>query len=160
MSELFGGGGSGGGGGGSDIGCLLTLTANQTIANSTFTAISFDSEVYDTDTMHDNSTNPTRITFTTAGKYDVTICFTWGGAPGTAAEYTVRLNGTTQILYASVRPAGAGELTFFWGMPERSFSAGDYIELRVRQNSGGNLDIVAGADYGPWCRARKVDKAG
>ena len=36
--------------------------ANQTIASAAITALSFDSESFDTGTMHDTSINPTRIT--------------------------------------------------------------------------------------------------
>ena len=37
------------------------------LANATTTLITFDSEIYDTDTMHSTSTNTSRCTFTTAG---------------------------------------------------------------------------------------------
>jgi hypothetical protein len=44
------------------VGCRLKQTANQTISNNTNTAIQWNSEDYDTDAFHDNSTNNTRIT--------------------------------------------------------------------------------------------------
>lgn len=46
-------------------GCLATKAADQTAANyTTLTAIAWDTETggYDTDAIHDNSTNPSRLT--------------------------------------------------------------------------------------------------
>lgn len=53
-------------------GALVKKSADQTTANySNFPTVAFDSETYDTDNYHDNSTNPERLTIGTAGKYIV-----------------------------------------------------------------------------------------
>lgn len=61
-------------------------------ANS-FVTVDLQVEGFDTDTMHDNSTNPSRITFTTAGKY----CVVANAATADQIVFgiRIRLNGTT-----------------------------------------------------------------
>lgn len=51
-------------------GALVKKAANQTGADySTAAAISWDNEAYDTDTIHDNSTNPSRLTVPSGVSY-------------------------------------------------------------------------------------------
>jgi hypothetical protein len=52
-----------------DISVKAIQNATQTITNNSAVAIQFQSEEFDTDVMHDNSTNNTRITIKTAGKF-------------------------------------------------------------------------------------------
>ncbi len=52
-----------------DRSCYLTASTKQDIPATTYTAIDFDTEVYDTDNLHESVTNPSRITIVTAGKY-------------------------------------------------------------------------------------------
>jgi hypothetical protein len=42
---------------------------SQPIDTGVYTALTFDTETFDTDNMHDNTTNPTRLTVNTAGLY-------------------------------------------------------------------------------------------
>jgi hypothetical protein len=53
------------------LGCHVYHNADQTITNATLTAINFNSERFDTDAFHDNSTNNTRLTIPSGkgGKY-------------------------------------------------------------------------------------------
>src|SRR5678815_4874680 len=69
----------------------------QSIANNTNVALAFNSERFDTDTIHDLSTNNSRLTCRTAGTYLLLGHF------GTAANATgrrviaIRLTGSTYI---------------------------------------------------------------
>jgi hypothetical protein len=51
--------------------CLVSKTANQTWTGTAWTLLTWNTEVYDTDGFHDNSTNNSRITIPTGmgGKY-------------------------------------------------------------------------------------------
>ena len=43
-------------------GVRVTRTStNFSVGNNTYTAVQFNSEVFDTDSMHDNSSNPSRL---------------------------------------------------------------------------------------------------
>jgi hypothetical protein len=57
--------------GGSFVGCSITKTAGQATTNGVFTAITWDSENFDTDGFHSTSTNTSRITIPSGqgGKY-------------------------------------------------------------------------------------------
>ncbi len=113
--------------------------ANQSISDSTDTEVSFDAEDHDTDTMW-SAGNPTRITFTTAGKYALGAISKWSGGTN-SRKIRFRLNGTTVLTETEVElPAGSlGVATF----TERIFAAADYIEVQVTQFSGGALDVTA-----------------
>ena len=52
-----------------DIGARVYNDANISIPDNTETAVTFNTEEWDTDTIHDPSTNPERLTAKTAGKY-------------------------------------------------------------------------------------------
>jgi len=73
-------------------------SSNQTPSNDTITKVQFNTEVYDTDSAYDNSTN-FRFTPQVAGKY-----FAYGNVRGDAQSATdldlieiyIRKNGTTQ----------------------------------------------------------------
>jgi hypothetical protein len=51
--------------------CCVTKSADQSISTATWTKITFDQEEYDVGSMHDNSTNNTRITIKEAGQYRI-----------------------------------------------------------------------------------------
>lgn len=113
-------------GGGSDISCRVYQSAGQSLT-TTLGVVNFNTESFDTDTMHDNVTNNSRITFTTAGKYIV------GGIVNTDANAGsfagIRLNGSTYIA-----TNGAGNVAASTGNGAEvttiyEFAAADYVEL-------------------------------
>lgn len=92
-----------GGGGGSDISARVYTTANQSIANATWTAINFGGEDYDTDTIHDNSTNNSRFTCKTSGKYVILGYFTF--VPNSTGRRVVQIRENGDSL-----PGGPGQM--------------------------------------------------
>ena len=114
------------GGSSVDYSCRLRKSSGQSL-NTTLTALSFDTEDFDTDTMHDNVTNNTRITFTHAGKYMVGgIVATDGNA---YAEASLLVNGTTTIAHAAVGNATSSVSNGVSISTIYSFTAGQYVEL-------------------------------
>ncbi len=117
-------------------------------SSGSFVAITFDTERYDTDTMHSTATNTDRITFTTAGLYTV------GGSVAFAADVDgirgirVRLNGTTELCSQLVINSGAStvELTV---ETTYKFAAADYVQLVAFQTSGGTLALTATGNMAP-----------
>lgn len=130
------------------IGCRVYNTGNQALATGVYTAITFDSERYDTDGMHSTSSNTSRITINQDGKYHVGACVSY--APHVTGQrfVTIYLNGTTYIAYTRpVSDAADGSYTTL--ACDYQFSAGDYIEVRMYQNTGGNLNSVFTANAYP-----------
>lgn len=118
------------------------------IANNLATTLDFSSVEYDTDNMHSTVTNPSRITFVTSGIYVVTFVCEWDkNAVGDRSVF-IRKNGLT---YLGLESKHAGDPDLFVGHSltiQESFSAGNYIEVQVKQDSGGSLNLIV-ADVPP-----------
>lgn len=130
--------------------CRVRRTASQTITTATTTQIAFDAEDFDTDTMHDTATNNTRITIKTAGVYLVTATVAWASNATGSRQAFFHLNGSNTT---GTGPKAYASTAGVVGTPGDTITAiaplavNDYIELSVRQDSGGNLDVEGGDDY-------------
>lgn len=126
-------------------GALVSELADQTIPNTTNTKITFGSESYDTDSIHDTGSNTERLTVP-AGVSKVRINgeVQWDG-DGTGYRRIKLLKDNTIIIPGSIQTLTgiAAELVV-----SRIVSAilpvspGEYFEIQVYQNSGGNLDTL------------------
>jgi hypothetical protein len=135
----------------------LTKSAAQAISSASETAITWNTEDFDTDTMHDNSTNTSRITFTTAGVYMFGATIPWAGSSSGRRYCYIRKNATGAWLdYSEVIPPGApaGTTQALHGVA--SFSASDYIEVYGYQSSGGSLDIYVDSSIKPRFWAYRI----
>ncbi len=140
-----------------DIGARVYHDANQTISNATLTALACNSERYDTDSIHDNSTNNTRLTCITAGKYVISgsIRFAYGNTTGAYRIVIIRINGTTEIARQATFPSKAEDIhlsiTTIYNL-----GVNDYAELIVYQNSGGNLNVEVVSNYSPEFMMQRI----
>ena len=136
--------------------CVLYNNANISINNNSWTNIAgFNTELTDTDTMHDPSTNPGRITFTTAGLYVYGYSLAYDSGTLIRAAL-VRLNGATDLWPCQRDYLGTADVCYLSSAGIRVFSAADYIEVRTYQNSGGALNILAYAYTTPVFWAAKI----
>lgn len=114
-------------------------------ADNTDVLLALSGEVYDNDNMHSTSSNTSRITFTTAGLYEVQINVQWPNATYTVSDIMVRLNadgavgGGTGLRTMNYQTARVAQMRF-----RRLFAAGDRIEFWLRQASGGSKTTVTG----------------
>lgn len=123
------------------VGCgLYNSSGAVTIANATYTALPWDAESWDTTTLHDNSTNNTRITIPSGhgGKYLFTgrVAFDANGAG--IREIKLVHNGAAIFNFAT-SAAFAAHYLVLQIAAIYTFSAGDYAELYAYQSSGGAL---------------------
>ena len=127
--------------------CVATASSTAAISDGVWTLVAFDAETVDTDTMHDNSTNNSRIIFTTAGTYTVTARTSWPVSAVGRRIMHARLNsggsvsGGTAIVQAEaaqVEPSYASTTVEFT-VPNLVVAANDYIEIFRYQSSGGSL---------------------
>ena len=126
--------------------CRVYNSANISIPNNTLTALTFDSERVDTDTMHSTVTNTGRITMTTAGWYDVGAGIQWPAATAGDRGIFIRMNGVsylTGLRFSSATLIDQAVST------QWQFAAGDYIEVVVLQVSGAALNVTFGASSSP-----------
>jgi hypothetical protein len=121
---------------------------SQTISNDTPTAVTFDAETLDTDTIHDNSSNTSRLTAPLTGKYFVYgVCqFEADAGNGLVGMYFYK-NGALESLGNFVLNDGPSTGAICTGGVVISLSATDYVELYAYQASGGDLDVLGGDSY-------------
>lgn len=140
--------------------CRVYHGANQSIANNLFTALTFNSERYDTAAMHSTSVNPTRITIPAAGIYSI------GGNVSFQAHATgyrglgIRLNGTAYLASVLV-PAVLGGVvgTEIDIAGNYVLAANDYIELMVGHTAGVALNVMLAPNYSPEFWATRLGAA-
>jgi len=140
--------------------CRVYNSANISIPHSATTAVTHDSERFDTDTMHSTSSNTSRITFTTAGLYLVGFHGRFeAGTDYSRAYADITLNGATLLARydrrattVDVRDPAMEVVTAY------KFAAADYVEARVfHQNTAAAArNLVVSANESPEFWAVRV----
>jgi len=140
----------------SDIGCKATLTSNQSISNATTTDVNWTNEDYDTDTMHDTSTNNERVTFKTAGKYFIMANINYTADVDTRAIVFIVNQSGLRIGVMDMDPSagGAGDSTT---CAVYNAAVDDWIKVQVHQASGSAKSLDSGEVY---FTAQKMDTGG
>jgi hypothetical protein len=129
--------------------CRVYNSANISVATSGVVQyLTFNSERFDTDSMHSTAVNTGRITFTTAGTYLVGANVQFASNATGFRDCFIRRNGTTSVAYTRMANAGA-TVCIVPVQCVAAFSAGDYIEIGVQQSSGGALNVEAATEYSP-----------
>jgi hypothetical protein len=128
------------------VGCSVTNTTVQSIANNTETAITFDSEEFDTDGFHSNVTNNTRITIPAGkgGYYNIVAQVTFAANSGGSNRNASIFKNGTRIATVSMNQQGAGAYAVPTLNKIVSAVATDYFEIKAEQNSGGSLNTRDG----------------
>lgn len=121
-------------------------SANQSIANSTNTTVTWNTEAFDTNSYHSTSTNTERFTIPSAktGYYQLTFFARWAGnATGRRISYIYK-NNAIAVSSEAVPLAGGGVGVLCQKVIY--CSANDYLDCRVFQTSGGSLDLEKSND--------------
>jgi hypothetical protein len=138
------------------VGARIFNSTTQSLANSTWTAITMNSETYDTDGFHSTSTNTSRITIPTGlGGYYLAIGNLAFAANATSWRGIGIYKNGSEVVGAYTDYAGGTTGTVQIISDIMNLVAGDYIELYGRQNSGGNLN-TSGASNVSWFTVMKV----
>ena len=130
------------------VGASAYRNASQTISNATETALTFNSENYDTNAFHDDVTNTTRMTVPAgkAGKYLITANTTFTN--NSTGQRIVYVYVNTTMVHTS-GPAIGGSASIDLGLTTSyvaNLAVADYVELKAYQNSGGSLAIFGNTD--------------
>jgi hypothetical protein len=123
------------------VGCQLSKSADQSISNATFTALTFDTEDIDTDGFHSTVSNTSRITIPSgrAGKYFVTVQSRFESSAIGRRIAAVYKNGTLMSTFQFETPPGSSGASTIGNGFYATFSVSDYIEIFTFQSSGGAL---------------------
>jgi hypothetical protein len=139
-----------------DIGARTTRSTNQTISASTFTDVSFNTNVYAVGVTFTSGINPLKIL--TAGKYQINwgLVFANDSSGGTARQAQIVLNGATIIDFSNHIDAAfpAGFVYAVKGATEFLLGVNDTIGMQAF--SSVTTDVVGGFNYSPFITVRKV----
>ena len=141
-------------GGATFSGARLTKSANQSLASGTWTTITFNTEAFDVDGYHDNSTNTSRLTIPTGKSGYFLICgqaeFPGGSTADRARQVALQKNGVdlqlTQFPNSGTTYTDARVFTAIINAV-----ATDYFEIQCRQDSGGSLNVNGGLESTNFC---------
>lgn len=93
--------------------------------------------------FHSTSTNPDRLLAPFTGRYALHVAVEFDSNSTGWRLITALKNGTTDVAPPAAVSAINGRATpVFLNVPEIQLVAGDYVRLRVRQNSGGSLNVL------------------
>lgn len=123
--------------------CQAYNSVNISIPNDDDTVVTFDSERYDTSSMHSTVTNTSRIVIPVEGVYLVT--FLGSFAANAVGERTcwIRKNGKERITaQEKVAVNGAAVETGIQCATQAFLEVNDYVEVIVEQESGGALNLL------------------
>ena len=118
------------------------------INNDTATALTFNSERWDTDEIHSTVTDTGRLTCKTAGIYTLNGHVAFAGNSTGNRYILIQLNGSTNLAIHRHAPGTSGESRMSISTVY-SLAVNDYVELLVWQNSGGALNVVTAPNYSP-----------
>jgi hypothetical protein len=115
----------------------VTNSTTQTVPSDTSLPLAFDTEIYDTASMHStNFIDSAALRVPVDGIYAVTAQVTW--LPSTNVRQVSLVKNGSQLLAEELEPAAAG-----FGGPQyqapttqASLQAGDFVQVVARQNSG------------------------
>ena len=120
--------------------CRVYRNTTQNISNNTSTAVQWNNETYDNDSMHDNVTNNTRITIRTAGKYHL---FATANFQSNATSFRILyflVNGSVVLAPQETNGVTSND-THVTTTCCYQFNSGDYVECIVYQSSGSTLTV-------------------
>lgn len=140
------------------IGARVYNSADISVANTTMSALTFNSERYDLDpngAIHDTSSNTGRLTVRTAGKYLFLATVRWASNSTGYRLASLRSNGT-QTIATVTDNAVNGDATVQQVSSVVDLAASDYVEVLVYQNSGGALNASASSAEAPEFMMTKV----
>jgi len=127
-------------------------SASISIANGTTTALTFDSERWDTGAtseQHSTSSNTGRLTCQRAGLYQVGVALNFDASGTGSRVVALRLNGATTIAEDGKPALAGGYGTAFAVVTDYRLAVGDYMDVVVLQNSGGSLNVLAEGNKSP-----------
>lgn len=119
-------------------GARVHNSAAINLPTATDVDLTFDGEDYDTDDYHDLLTNPDRLTVPISGWYSIAACVAFSANSSGFRQVSIRVNGGSAIVVARISPYASAE-TIIPVFTQYALTAGDYVTLRVYQNSGSTL---------------------
>lgn len=116
--------------------CVARRNTVFPVPNGVDTILLFTTEDYDTDAMHDNSTNTSRFTANTAGSYKASLHARWEGVAAGDRRFDFRMNGADVFASDERTVSQADVFDQTCVCVEFEMDLGEYMEVVAHQNSG------------------------
>jgi hypothetical protein len=128
------------------VGAVVYPSGTQTVTTATFTTINFNSELYDTNSFHDNTTNNSRLTIPAGltGYYRISAYIRVNPNALGRRLLTITRNGGGVFSAESTASAASYLSCFVEGI--LTVAAGEYLEITLYQDAGSSIDTIAGFD--------------
>jgi hypothetical protein len=127
-------------------------SANQAIQTRTFTPIEYTEDIWDSEELHGEASQPSRLYAKVSGTYLVQGFFTFEGREGGLRTSSLIVDGNAETITgtAYAEQAVAGNLAPEPGAGGNAFSlaapiplkGGDYVQMWCWQNSGSSLNVM------------------
>lgn len=132
---------------------------DQTIPDSANTAVEFTASFLIDNGGYFSIGDPTKFTVpadgVSAGNYGVSATVRWSGDATGIRFIGIRKNGTDFFAEAQLDSPGTSDLIMnCFGMV--ALAEGDYVELIVEQETGGDLDIISANFFAPVIRGFRI----
>ncbi len=140
--------------------CSFTHSGNQATTTAVVKTLAFDTTSFDYLDARDLADN-TKLRVRFPGIYQAFVMIRWGASAVGERELVIVLSNTTTIAALNVSAVTGGVLRtdqHIWSRPV-VMARGDYIEALCQQNTGGNLNVEAGAGYSPYFGLVRVGAA-
>jgi hypothetical protein len=122
----------------------------QTISTATQTKVIFDAVDSDGWNCWDLSPNPTRLTVPVTGRYFITGNVAFEASASGHRAINILKNDTVELARSDFNPVSNSIDTHSTVTTHAvTLTKGDYVEFRVWQNSGSDLDIMNTGDHNP-----------
>ena len=124
-------------------GCSVYKAAAVSTTSGSETVLVADSENYDLDTMHSTSSNTSRITCNTAGKYHFWATVSFAANSTGYRRVNCKVNGGSADTLMTMNAVTTGGpintvIAVSWS---QVLAVDDYVEISAAQLSGGALDV-------------------
>lgn len=135
----------------------VTLSGNETVANTTDTDVPWDAVTYDIGTFW-AAGSPTLLTVPADmnGLYAVYWQAQWATGGGTARRVRLMKNGSTVVAASEKNPHATKANQWESSHWLVALAEGDTLSFRVWQDSGGNNDIVAASTWAVVTMVHKI----
>lgn len=117
----------------------------QAISHDVFTIVNFDAEGFDTASLHDNATNPSRVLLGKLGRWLIISTLQYSSDTRGRRQANIFFNGTHIAVSQVNAYTGTGSTGVTVTTVLTSTATTDYVDVRGYQDSTVSLNIEAGS---------------
>jgi len=124
------------------VGTTVSKSSAQSVSTSTQTAVTWNVEAFDTDSIHSTSSNTSRFTIPTGkgGYWQINPVINWADQSASGVRQLKIYKNGSVIKSSHFYPTSAGTMVATYSIVLSAVAA-DYFEVYVFQNSGTSVNI-------------------